>query len=69
MDDEVEMKQVRFSDSENNSFGGILLDSGDLICGCCGGLYEDERDVEWKIEEVYDDWCDLSDLIIEAHKG
>ena len=64
------MKQVRFSDSENNTLGGILLDSGDLICGCCGGLYEkDERDIEWKIEEVYDDWCDLSDLIVEANKA
>ena len=33
------MKQIIFCDIENKTeHGGILLDDGDIVCGCCGGL-------------------------------
>lgn len=33
------MKQIIFCDIENKvEHGGILLDDGDVVCGCCGGL-------------------------------
>lgn len=33
------MKQVKIFDIENQLIhGGILLENGDIICGCCGGL-------------------------------
>lgn len=36
------MKQVKFIELEEpkNFVGGILLDNGDVICGCCGGLFK-----------------------------
>lgn len=56
-------KQVRFLDVENNAeHGGIQLDNGDIICGCCGKLIPaDEQDAEHGFEllEVYDVWVDL----------
>ena len=59
------MKQVIFKDIENNVIhGGILLDSGDIICGCCGGLLEaDEENETWELIDTYDDWIDLDETI------
>lgn len=38
---ELLMKQVVIQDLENKvKHGGILLDNGDIVCGCCGGLIE-----------------------------
>ena len=35
------MKQVKLRDIENDVvFGGILLDDGNIVCACCGGLIE-----------------------------
>lgn len=35
------MKQVNFYDRVNKeNHGGIITDTGDIICGCCGGLIE-----------------------------
>ena len=38
------MKQIKFIELEGSTryIGGILTDSGDVICGCCGGLFESE---------------------------
>ena len=38
------MKQVKFIELEEPThyIGGILTDNGDVICGCCGGLFECE---------------------------
>ena len=55
------MKQVKFKDNEDNIFGGILTDDGNIICGECGGLLEPE---DFEIIEIYDFWVDLSDTII-----
>lgn len=57
------MKQIKFKDFKDNAIhGGILLASGDAICGCCGGLLE-ANDNSWKIIEKYDDWIDLDETI------
>lgn len=60
------MKQCKFFDIENEKHqGGILLDDGSVICGCCGNILPaDERDKTWNLEEVYEDWVSLSDEIV-----
>ena len=55
------MKQIKFHEvGENIEIGGILLDDGNIICGCCGSLFEPE-DVE--IIKEYENWIDLSEEI------
>ena len=59
------MKQVKFIDKNeetNNVYGGILMDDGDVICACCGGVFEAD-DIE--IIEEYDTWVDFTEAIIE----
>ncbi len=59
------MKQIMFKDIENESIhGGILLDNGDVICGCCGGLLKaDEINQTWSNINTYDEWIDLDETI------
>lgn len=59
-------KQVKFLDIENNCIhGGIMLDNGDVICGCCGGIQPaDELNETWKIIKDYGYWVDLDHEII-----
>ena len=55
------MKQIKFHEvGEDIEIGGILLDDGNIVCGCCGSLFEPE-DVE--IIREYEDWIDLSEEI------
>ena len=59
-------KQIMFRDLENNvKHGGIQLDNGDVICGCCGGLFEaDEQGTTWELIKDFDDfWVDLDEEI------
>ena len=59
------MKQVKFIDKNeetNNVYGGILMDDGNVICACCGGVFEAD-DIE--IIEEYDTWVDFTEVIIE----
>lgn len=68
------MKQVKFKDIENDEMhGGILLDNGDIICGCYGGLIpkdeickpdESGEAKQAQILEVYDTWVNLDEEII-----
>ena len=60
------IKQVKFKELETNDIhGGILLDNGDLICGCCGGIFEaDEKGETWELLKEYDNWVSLDDEII-----
>ena len=38
------IKQVMVLDLENMEVhGGILIDTGDIICGCCGGIIEKDE--------------------------
>lgn len=56
------MKQVKFLDKYVNEVkGGLLLDNGDIICGCCGTILKANQ-VE--IQIIYKYWVDLSDEII-----
>ena len=59
------MKQIKFYDTDDDKYrGGILLDNGDVICGCCGGVYPAEKkDIAFRIEKVYDNWVDLTEEI------
>ena len=55
------MKQIKFHEvGEDIEIGGILLDDGNIVCGCCGSLFEPE-DVE--IIKEYENWIDLSEEI------
>ena len=55
------MKQIKFHEvGEDIEIGGILLDDGNIICGCCGSLFEPEN-VE--IIKEYESWIDLSEEI------
>ena len=59
-------KQVIYMDYEGTKMCGILLDNGDLICACCGGLFEaSERGIEWDIVIEYDEWVDFSNEIAD----
>ena len=64
------MKQVKFYDIEDNyvnnnsCHGGIILDNGDVICGCCGGILKaEDHNKTYQIVEVYGDWSDLTEEI------
>ena len=55
------MKQVKFHEiGKDIEIGGILLDDGNIVCGCCGSLFE-PGDVEIIREYAY--WVDLSEEI------
>ena len=55
------MKQVKFHEiGEDIEIGGILLDDGNIVCGCCGSLFEPE---DVKIIKEYESWIDLSEEI------
>lgn len=54
-------KQVIFMDSEGNIQGGIYCpDLHGVICGCCGGLLDDDDIV---IIHWYEDWLNISEEI------
>lgn len=59
-------KQIKFYDIENEVIhGGILLDDGDIICACCGGLIPvDEQIGTIEIFDIYDTWIDFSSIIV-----
>ena len=63
------MIQIKFKDLENDTIhGGIMLDDGDVICACCGGLIEKDdfnnKDY-YKLLDAYKTWIDFSESIIE----
>lgn len=56
-------KQIKFRDFENVIRGGILdTEKNIVICTCCGGVFEKN---EIAIDEVYSDWVDFTDEIID----
>lgn len=58
-------KQIMFVDLENKTtHGGILLTNGNVVCGCCGCIFEaDEEGVTWETLHVFDTWVGLDDEI------
>ena len=61
------MMQIKFLDKENNVIhGGILLDNGDIICACCGGLIPTDEQLDTiRIIDYYEGWIDFSKAIID----
>lgn len=50
-------RQVIFKDRfKGDIHAGILLDDGNIICGCCGGLIESE---DFTLLHIYDSWINL----------
>lgn len=57
------MKMIKFRDLCNEDIlGGILLDDGNIICGCCGGLIESNDPNFEIIEEL--EWINISQEIL-----
>lgn len=63
------MQQVKIYDRENDMYhGGILLDNGDVVCACCGGLIPADEigpDEDTEIVKVFDSWVDFTDYILD----
>lgn len=61
-------KQVTFLDLEDEpytKYGGIMLDNGDVICACCGGLYEAaQHNKTWKLLKEFG-WYNLDNEILK----
>lgn len=61
------MKQVMFYDKANDEkHGGILLDNGDIICGCCGGIIPNDEigeEHDHEIIKVFESWVNLDEEI------
>ena len=56
-------KQVLFkSDDSDGVQAGIQEDNGNVICACCGGVFEAE---ETTILHTFDYWVDFSEWIGE----
>ena len=53
-------QQVKFR--ENAIHGCIMVDNKTIICACCGGNLEVE---DVTILEIYDDWIDFTEFILE----
>lgn len=53
-------KQVIFLDSEGNVNAGIALDSGEIVCGCCGSIFEKD---DYIILHAFEEWVDISEEI------
>lgn len=53
-------KQVKFVDEELNVLGGIELDDGRVLCGCCGSIFEPDK---ISIITRYDTWVNLTEEI------
>ena len=61
------IKQVKFKELDNdNELGGIMLENGDVICGCCGSIFPaDEKGETWELIEDHGDfWVDLTAEIL-----
>ena len=62
----TQVKFKEFGMGGDNVIGGIMLDNGDVICGCCGSIFPvDEKGQTWELVEDYGDcWVDISAEII-----
>lgn len=65
------VQQIVFRDNANATVnGGLLLDDGSIICGCCGGVFtaDDIADGSWDITilKFVSGWYDISDIILSG---
>ena len=62
------MIQIKFKDNEANQIhGGILLDDGSIVCGCCGGLISADEigpDKDHTIITKFKNWINLDEFIL-----
>ena len=61
--------QVKFWDVDGGHYVGGIAYRDEVICGCCGGLYEISEIYEFAPEDVepimvYDTWVDIQAEII-----
>ena len=60
-------KQIMFFDMEDEphtKHGGIMLDNGDVVCGCCGGVFKAADHGEtWEFIKEFDFWVNLDEEI------
>ena len=59
-------RQIMFYDmKEKSKHGGIQLDNGDVICGCCGGMFKaEEENTSWKMLKSFEQfWVNLDEEI------
>lgn len=64
------IKQCKFYDYNSDVYlGGIMLENGDIICACCGCRIPADKlthdNDQFKIIEIYENWVDFSETIIE----
>lgn len=67
------IRQVKIRDNScDTDFGGIMLDNGDIICGCCGSLIPHDElnnlDYDFTLIKIYDNWMNISNEILGDDK-
>lgn len=55
--------QVRWFDSVNNRWIGGIAYKGEVICGCCGGVFELDNFKEDEVEELGGYWVNIEEEI------
>lgn len=55
--------QVRWFDSVNNRWIGGIAYKGEVICGCCGGVFELDSFKEDEVEELGGYWVNIEEEI------
>lgn len=60
------IQQIEFEDVDGTLNGGIMLDNGDIVCMCCGGLFlaDEQEEMGIKIIHIFPTWLNLSQEII-----
>lgn len=55
--------QVRWFDSVNKRWIGGIAYKGEVICGCCGGVFELDNFKEDEVEELGGYWVNIEEEI------
>lgn len=55
--------QVRWFDSKGNRWIGGIAYKGEVICGCCGGVFELDSFEEDEVEELGNYWVNIEEEI------
>ena len=55
-------RQIMFKDTDGSLHGGIRLDNGDVICACCGCIFEaDDEGTVWELVREFNEWINLDE--------
>ena len=55
--------QVRWLDTENKRWFGGIAYRNEIICGCCGGVFELDSFEEDEVEELGGYWVNIEEEI------